>query len=143
MLRYRIPHLPCPQPVSIHPFKFDRRFTTIRFDLGAVLSLEHRLPRQVYSASVIPHIHDFLAGETLADFRINGCVNLAAVGDGGLPALLRRLIAVEPDLHWPSDAIRKLVMHRDGLFWGIFRGGIDIFPYLGAGSRPLMVFHGS
>src|SRR4051812_33211826 len=106
MLRDRLSHLPCSQPVRTFPLKLDTGATTTCFDFFSASRAKHRLPWKTETVAEVAHIHHALLGETLSDFRRQQTEDPAAIGDRSLASLFRRHFTTEPDFHRPRVRVR-------------------------------------
>src|ERR1041385_4265355 len=84
----------------------------VALNFGFAVSLKNSLPRQVQTAAIVPHVHDFLINERFSNSRIDFGSHFVHVADHGLASLLRRLHAVEEQPHGPIALVSALVMQR-------------------------------
>src|SRR5205085_6531959 len=101
MPRHRLTNLPRPQAIIRFPLKADFMAAAIPFDFGLALSLEDGLPRKVYAAAVVAHVHHTLLKELFPDGQINTPRHLQHVRNQGLTSLRGWLDTVEQQAHRP------------------------------------------
>src|SRR5215213_6236142 len=90
------------QRCLVDPLAVDPGSTALLFNHCSVLRAKELLPAHVQAFCEIAHVHDPFPGKTIAQIFGQQLIHAAAIDDGSLSSLCRRLHAEEPDLHGPT-----------------------------------------
>src|SRR6266545_5731509 len=117
---YGLPDLSCSQSVRASPLIFYSEGAAILFYRRSLSTLESVLPGQIHSLTVIPDVHHFLFDKPLFNSWIYQGNYFTVISDRRSSPLLRREVAIKPDLHRPVMRIRHFVMQMDKAIGRIF-----------------------
>src|SRR5215217_2708751 len=141
MIPDKRPNLTCSQTIIVFPFPLYVTLAAMLLDHGAVVRLEHFTPTQPETIAVVSDIQHLPPRELVNRLAAQTLENFSAIGNRRIASALRRLHAVEPNLHGPIERIGLLVMKQDGLVLGMIGRRVDALLQFRARRRTLAVFH--